>query len=129
MNLLVSGMFLYAHLVLRCLDYLHSVTEIRQHLKVPPKNLHAAYGRIFERINDSLPDDATREKARKTLGWIGCTPRPLTIRELEQALIVEVGNIDQIPTGMSTLNLVRLCGPVVEIVDDEIHFVHFTAKE
>lgn len=53
----------------------------------------------------------------------------LTIRELEQALIINIGDLDQDPTGLSTLSLVRLCGPVVEEVDGELHLVHFTAKE
>ncbi|KAL6408506.1 NACHT domain protein [Ilyonectria robusta] len=124
-----KGMFLYAHLILKGLDFLHSVSEIRRDLKVLPTDLNAAYGRIFTRINENLPNEAAREKARKVLGWIGHSPVSLTIRELEQALIINIGDLDQDPTGLSTLSLVRLCGPVVEEVDGELHLVHFTAKD
>ena len=27
------------------------------------------------------------------------------------------------------LDIVRRCGPIVEIIDDRIYFVHFSAKE
>ena len=90
------------------------------------------YERIFERINEKLPNDTAREKARKILGWIGYSPVPLTVRELEQALLIKGADPDQLPTGMSgisTSDLVRICGPVVEDVNYELHFVHFTAKE
>ncbi|KDN66249.1 hypothetical protein CSUB01_06764 [Colletotrichum sublineola] len=30
---------------------------------------------------------------------------------------------------VSVLDVVRLCGPIVEVVDDYVHLVHFTAKE
>ncbi|KAM5341928.1 hypothetical protein ACJ41O_014959 [Fusarium nematophilum] len=122
-------MFLYAHLILKGLDFLHSVEEIQRDLKVLPTDLNAAYERIFSRINESLPNEAARDKARKALGWIGYSPVALTIRELEQALIIKIGDLDQVPTGMSALQLVRLCGPVVEEVDGELQLVHFTAKE
>ncbi|KAM0551841.1 hypothetical protein ACHAPJ_008177 [Fusarium lateritium] len=140
-----KGMFLYAHLVLRGLDFLHSVSEIRRDLKLLPTDLNAAYyspvlvtpvldlhrvryGRIFTRINQAL-DPAAREKARKALGWIGCSPVPLTTRELEQALLINIGDINQDLSGISTVPLDRLCGPVIEEIDGELHLVHFTAKE
>ncbi|KAJ4246539.1 hypothetical protein NW762_013480 [Fusarium torreyae] len=123
-----KGMFLYAHLVLKGLDFLHSVSEIRRDLKLLPTDLNAAYGRIFTRVNETL-DLAAREKARKALGWIGCSPVPLTIRELEQALLINIGDIDQDLSGISTVPLDRLCGPVIEEIDGELHLVHFTAKE
>jgi hypothetical protein len=90
------------------------------------------YERVFTRINERLPHDAAREKARKILGWIGCSPVPLTVREVEQALLINVGDLDQLPTsmvGLSASDLVRICGPVVDDIEGELHFVHFTAKE
>ncbi|RSL54227.1 hypothetical protein CEP54_010009 [Fusarium duplospermum] len=124
-----KGMFLYARLILNGLDFLHSVDEIRRDLKVLPTDLNAAYDRILSRINESLPNEAARIKARKALGWIAYSPVALTIRELEQALIVNIGDRDQVPTGISTLEVVYLCGPVVEEVDGQLQLVHFTAKE
>ncbi|KAJ3542097.1 hypothetical protein NM208_g4030 [Fusarium decemcellulare] len=124
-----QGMFLYAHLVLKSLVFLHSVSEVKQDLKVLPTSLHDAYGRIFTRINEGLPNQSVRDKARKALGWIGYSPVPLTVRELDQALAIRIGDLDQDVTGISGLSLDRLCGPIVEEVDGELHLVHFTAKE
>ncbi|RYP65442.1 hypothetical protein DL771_008314 [Monosporascus sp. 5C6A] len=124
-----KGMFLYAQLILKSLEFLHTVDEIRDELRVLPDDLDDAYGRIFSRINNNLPSKTMRNKARKILGWVGCSPVPLTIQELEQGLAIRIGDTHAIPRGYSTLNLVSLCGPVVEIVDDEVQFVHFTAKE
>ncbi|RYP73410.1 hypothetical protein DL770_007779 [Monosporascus sp. CRB-9-2] len=122
------GMFMYAQLILRSLEFLDTIDEVRDELKVLPTDLNDAYGRIFLRINKRLPDFA-RDKARRILGWVGCSPVPMTIQELEQALSIRAGDYRQIPKGYSALNLVRLCGPVVEVLDDEVQFVHFTAKE
>lgn len=69
------------------------------------------------------------KKARNVLGWIGCSPTPLTIQELEQALIVDVENIYCRVRVASSLNVIELCGPIVEVIDEYVQFVHFTAKE
>lgn len=60
---------------------------------------------------------------------MGCSPTPLTIQELEQAVSISVGDFTQQMKQYSTLNLLRLCGPVIEVVHEKVHFVHFTAKE
>lgn len=70
-----------------------------------------------------------RNKTRKILGWIGSSPTPLTIHELEQALLVDVENLHSSVRVSSSLNVVELCGPIVEVVDEYVHFVHFTVKE
>ncbi|SPO06913.1 related to NACHT domain protein [Cephalotrichum gorgonifer] len=124
-----KGMFMYARLILKNLEYFNTIDEVRDELRVLPTDLDDAYGRIFSRVNEKLPSKTVRDKARRILGWIGCSPMPMTIQELEQALSIRVGDYDQIPKGYSTLNIVHLCGPVVEVVDDEVQFVHFTAKQ
>jgi hypothetical protein len=40
-------MFLYAHLILKSLEFLCTVDEIRRDLRVLPTDLHAAYGTII----------------------------------------------------------------------------------
>lgn len=63
------------------------------------------------------------------MGWVGCSPTPLTIQELDQALMVDVDNLDSSVRTSSNLNLVELCGPIVEVADEYVQFVHFTVKE
>lgn len=87
-----------------------------------------SYARILKRVNN-LPSAVARTKTRKILGWIGCSPTPLTIQELEQALLVDVENVQSSVRVTSSLNLVELCGPIVEVVDEYVQFVHFTVKE
>ncbi|KFA48785.1 hypothetical protein S40293_01495 [Stachybotrys chartarum IBT 40293] len=122
-----KGMFLYAQIMLSSIELLHNVEDIRQELKVLPENLDEAYGRIFRRIN-SLHSSVARSQCRSLLGWISCSPTPLTIQELEQALVVS-SKPNTACRVSSSLNLVRLCGPIVEIVDNYVQFVHFTVQE
>ena len=86
------------------------------------------YGRVLERVNNLAPA-IKREKARKILGWIGCSPRLLTIQELEQALVIKIGDPESQPLVRSSISIVKLCGPIVEIEDGYVNFVHFTVKE
>lgn len=77
-------MFLYVRIILKALDELDTIDEIRNELRVLPANLDEAYERIFARINEKkLLDQYSEEKARKILAWVGCSPTPLTVQELE----------------------------------------------
>lgn len=70
-------------------------------------------------------------KCRKILGWIGCAPVPLTIFEMEQALVIDpdTDSSNGIPSIMTSVSLVRMCGPIIEVADERPQFVHFTVKE
>lgn len=85
------------------------------------------YSRIIQRL-DSLPPSLT-ELSRRVLGWIGCSPTPLKIQELSCALSVNSSFDRQTSHAEGLLNVVRLCGPIVEISGDYVHLVHFTVKE
>jgi hypothetical protein len=93
-----------------------------------PANLTNSYARVLIRVN-SLNPPALKEKARKLLGWIGCSPTPLTIQEMEQALTVSLDDIEGSARVLSNLNIIKVCGPIVEVVEDYVQFVHFTVKE
>jgi hypothetical protein len=87
-----------------------------------------SYGRILARVN-SLRPPKLKEKARKLLGWIGCCPMPLTVQEMEQALTISPDDKAGSTKVHSSLNVLQICGPIVEVIDDYVQFVHFTAKE
>lgn len=53
----------------------------------------------------------------------------MTIQELEQAVLISPDDLDGTIRVQGHLNIVRLCGPIVEEVDDYVQFVHFSAKE
>ncbi|UPL01667.1 hypothetical protein LCI18_012601 [Fusarium solani-melongenae] len=123
-----KGMFLYVKVVFGMVQYLDNMNDILNQLKHLPESLDDAYGRIFQRLNIST-ENTLRRKAHRILGWVGCAPSPMTRHELEQALVINPEQPDQGPRVNSELNVVALCGPIVEVIDDYVQFVHFTVKE
>ncbi|KAK0739375.1 hypothetical protein B0T21DRAFT_362512 [Apiosordaria backusii] len=126
-----QGMFLYARIILECLDLCADFREVRQELQVLPANLNEAYGRILKRIN-ALQSPRARTKARNLLGFVGSSPAPLTIFELAQLLSLELDSDKTdglVRPPLTSFNPVQLCGPIVEVVDEHVQFVHFTVKE
>ena len=85
------------------------------------------YKRVVSRIERL--SRGNRDAAKRILGWIGCSPYPIRLYELEQAVLVGSGSHTDAPTVDSSLNIVKLCGPIVEVVGDTPQFVHFTVKE
>ncbi|KAK2764389.1 hypothetical protein FQN54_009083 [Arachnomyces sp. PD_36] len=106
-----KGMFLYARIVMDSITTMFSDLDlIRSEIKILPESLEEAYDRILQRLN-------------------GCSPVPLTRHEIEQALSITPGRSDQLPKVLTPLKVLELCGPIVEISDDRLYFVHFTVKE
>ncbi|KAL6796983.1 hypothetical protein J3E68DRAFT_450030 [Trichoderma sp. SZMC 28012] len=118
------GMFLYAKIMLRSIEELDNLDEIRNELRVFPKDLDEIYGRLFEKIDRK--SEIVKKKCRLILGWISCSPTPLALLEIEQALVVTISSTSRVS---SPLNIVRLCGPIIEVVEGNLQFVHFTVKE
>ena len=146
LQLTEKGMFLYAKVLLSSFELLTDMRSIREDLRVLPENLNAAsviksrcavlhlpnssysYARILKRVNN-LPSARAKKTAQNILGWVGCSPTPLTIHELEQALLVDVESNEKTGRGSFGLDFVKLCGPIVEVIDEYVQFVHFTVKE
>lgn len=72
-------------------------------------------------------EEGHRRKAREIISWIGCTPVPMTTLEIEHALHIHYDKTT--PRVAGNTPFVRLCGPVVEIVNGCLRLVHFTFKE
>ncbi|KAK4100943.1 hypothetical protein N658DRAFT_559135 [Parathielavia hyrcaniae] len=121
-----DGMFLYARIVLDNAETCNGLEEIERELRVLPVDLNDAYHRILARISQSPP--TLRRKANMILGWIGPSPIPMTRHEMEQALLVD-SNSNAAPAVIATVNFVRICGPIIEVVNEGLQFVHFTVKE
>ncbi|PQE07875.1 hypothetical protein CJF32_00003003 [Rutstroemia sp. NJR-2017a WRK4] len=123
------GMFLYTKVVLISLRNMTDWDEIRNALTVLPETLDDArirYTRILSQINRH---PARKEKARKLLGWIACSPTPLTVWEVQCGLSIKADDREGPMRQIALLNIENLCGPIVEVVDDYVQFVHFTVKE
>ncbi|RMJ16009.1 hypothetical protein CDV36_004314 [Fusarium kuroshium] len=122
-----GSMFLYVEVIFGMIYDVENLDDILNELRNLPESLSDAYGRILQRINGST--NRVREKAHMILGWVGCAPSPMTRHELEQALVINPYQLDQEPRVNSELNVVEFCGPIVEVIDDYVQFVHFTVKE
>ncbi|KAJ4313612.1 hypothetical protein N0V84_009319 [Fusarium piperis] len=123
-----KGMFLYVKVIFGIIHSLDNVSDILNELRHLPESLDDAYKRILQRINTST-DTAFSQKARTILGLVGCAPSLMTRHELEQALVINPDQLDQEPRVNSELNVVEFCGPIVEVINDHVQFVHFTVKE
>ncbi|KAJ0108128.1 uncharacterized protein J7T55_007247 [Diaporthe amygdali] len=123
-----EGMFLYARLTMDMVEDMHELSEIKNELVVLPKGLDAAYLRIITRLSNGK-DKRVAEKAWRLLGWIACSPTPLTVEEAGQALVLQPCNRDQVFNAVTKLDVVKVLGPIVETVGGYIRFVHFTAKD
>jgi hypothetical protein len=53
----------------------------------------------------------------------------MTTTELGQALLVRFSDEETATRSLSVVDFPRICGPIVEVVDDYVQFVHFTVKE
>jgi hypothetical protein len=67
--------------------------------------------------------------ARKVMEWIGCANFTPTVEELLQALAITPGQKDFLKGRKVFRDILKLCGPIIEIEKDAVQFVHFTAKE
>ncbi|KAF5968445.1 Nacht domain-containing protein [Fusarium bulbicola] len=123
-----KGMFLYAKVVLRIVHYINDIEDIKNQLEHLPLSLEDAYGRVLQQIN-ACPDPRRRSLARSILGWVGCAPSPMTLKEIEQALLVDPKFASKLPKVQATVNVTQVCGPIIDIVDGYVQFVHFTVRE
>ncbi|KAF9760965.1 hypothetical protein IL306_004033 [Fusarium sp. DS 682] len=123
-----KGMFLYVKVIFTMIYYINDIGDIQKELENLPSSLEDAYGRILKQINSST-NPQRKNLARSILGWVGCAPSPMTLREIEQALIVSPDHPLRIPRVQSKINVVQVCGPIVEVVNGYVQFVHFTVRE
>jgi hypothetical protein len=87
-----------------------------------------SYARILARIEQNL-NSKERLMVRKIMEWIGCANFSLTVEELLQALAITPGQEDFLKGRKAFRDILKLCGPIIEIENNVVQFVHFTAKE
>ncbi|KAL8788589.1 MAG: hypothetical protein Q9195_007233 [Heterodermia aff. obscurata] len=123
-----KGMFLYARLVCDSLESLSDTDDVNQEIENLPQGLNEAYGRILERIERGLKS-SERAQARAILEWVSCSIFPVDQNEIGLALSIANGKDPFQGLKNSLLEVVRRCGPIIEIVNGHIYFVHFSAKD
>ncbi|KAJ7835018.1 hypothetical protein B0H14DRAFT_2450271 [Mycena olivaceomarginata] len=126
----VDGMFLLVKFQMELLAAKHTVKALREALKSMPKDLDHTYEITIQRIISQAEDD--REIALRVLTWVSNAKRPLSVRELQEALSVEQDdkNFDS-DNILDTDIILSVCAGLV-IIDEDNHvfrLVHYTAQE
>ncbi len=140
-----SGMFLWVRLVGDRLNLGKNAKQLREMVNETPIGIEKTYERDLKRIMD-LGDE--RDRAISILRWTLFALRPLTVRELTEALIVDLDDDggmfpkDDLPDTweQEEVNdqIRRLCGSLIELRgreeqqpsrDESVHFVHFSVRE
>ena len=88
------------------------------------------YRDIMERINGQVID--FKRLANQVLSWIICAKRPLTIRELQHALAVKVGESQLNKHNLLEIeDMVTSCAGLVTVDEESgiIRLVHYTTQE
>ena len=119
-----DGNFLWVRLVLEEILGCHTQQAVMQTLEEVPAGMGALYQRMELNISKT-PKEADRVLARTLLTWIVCAHRPLTLKELSQALIPEF------PEFLDLKRTIQdVCGQFV-VVDRSSHvaMVHKTARD
>lgn len=118
-----EGCFLWTVLVLRELSASYGEEEINQALEDIPRDMEPLYRRTL----DSMTSIASGRKLTKAiLTWATCSTRPLTTKELEGALRLDIN--DNFPRIEECI--LAVCGHLV-MVDrlGRVQMVHETARE
>ena len=146
-----DGMFLWLHLLGRELDPGDNAKRLRNIVSEMPAEINETYERDLEKVQNLKP--AQKARAIAILRWIVFALRPLTVRELAEAIAMTLDDTgetyprDELPDmwekGYVDEQYVnsyirRSCGSLVELRGHDenkplalhtVHFVHFSVKE
>lgn len=146
-----DGMFLWLHLLSRELDPGENAKGLRNIVSEMPAEINETYERDLEKVKKLKP--AQKARAIGILRWILFALRPLTVRELAEAVAATVDDTaetyphDDLPDSWEkgyvdeqyvNSYIRRSCGSLVELRGHNenkplalhtVHFVHFSVKE
>ena len=119
-----------AQLHLRSLAEKYNKRDVRLALHSLPEKLDDTYAAAIERISSQGKGDV--QLAKRTLMWISCAKRPLSIIELQHALAIEPGAKELNPESFPDKDvIVDVCSGLVAIdrQSDTIRLVHYTTQD
>lgn len=146
-----DGMFLWIYLIDKKLGKGATTRRVKDLVKKTPREIYGAYRAELDKILDPNGDNTAR--AVVILKWILYAARPLTVREMTEALAVTFNEEpptyphEDLPSDFAEAavseeyvqNYIRMpCGSLIELrkaYEDTpmeactIHFVHFSVKE
>ena len=123
-----DGMFLWIQLLYGQLSPGKTATQLRTLVSRTPYGLEQVYGKDLRRIVD-LPEKG-RERAISILRWVLFACRPLTIRELTEALLIDLDSfsnerlVEDLPDTWDEYyvkeSICRPCGSLLELRDQNL---------
>jgi ankyrin repeat protein len=120
--------FRWAKCSLDQLARLRNTKAIKEALQALPAGLSEVYERILDNI--SAED---QQLARRVFNWLACSPRPMRITELVEAIAVERGSVRLDPETKlnGTEDLLEICQSLVTVDQDvgTVVLAHFSVKE
>ena len=130
-----NGMFMLANLYMTSIKAKTSAEEVKNALENLPRGYDASYKATMERIEQatlSNPNDTTARLAKRTLMWVACSYRALSLAELQEALEIDLDKPElrmSFPYDKQTL--LEITAGLVYIDSDEKHvrLCHATAQE
>ena len=146
-----DGMFLYLRRIQPRLKSKSTMSAGKLHAIIEdmPRGLDEAYDRDLRTICDLDSED--RERALSILRWVLYAARPLTVRELAEALLISADDEESLDKWLPQDDLpetwdedytdeqiMGVCGSLIDIRSGEagclienqtVHFVHFSVKE
>jgi ankyrin repeat protein len=140
-----GGMFLWVRFLERLLSPGKNRNQLRKAVLEMPEGLEQTYRRELQMVSDLNSEE--KERAIAILRWAYFAPRPLTVRELTEALITDINSsstypFDDLPDTWDEYyvndQIRKLCGSLIEIrgstaghsiATQTVHFVHSSVKE
>ena len=117
-----NGTFLWVGFVMNELSQKKTCTEVQETLNTIPQGLPAIYSRMLLQIEESQ-----RSSAIQILHWVTMAVRPLTLQELAAAINVQPSRHLSVEQGIH--DRITLCKPFLELHENEVSFVHQSARD
>jgi ankyrin repeat protein len=118
-----EGTFLWVGFAMHELSQKETCSEILEALRDLPSGLPAIYSRMLLQIPVKR-----RAVSRAILHWVTLAVRSLQLRELASAIGLQV-LLPLVTVEQATRDAIAVCGPLLKIRDQEVGFVHQSARD
>ncbi|CAN9196308.1 unnamed protein product [Alternaria alternata] len=118
-----EGTFLWVGFAMHELSQKETCSEILEALRDLPSGLPAIYSRMLLQIPVKR-----RAVSRAILHWVTLAVRSLQLRELASAIGLKV-LLPLVTVEQATRDAIAVCGPLLKIRDQEVGFVHQSARD
>ncbi|KAJ6257541.1 Vegetative incompatibility protein [Drechslerella dactyloides] len=130
-NEAVNGMFILARLLVESLVGETTPKAIKSVLRSLPKGSQALY-HAYEGAVERIKSGSRSQLAEAALSWIVWARRPLSVKELQHALAIEVGECQLDEENITDISdVVSACTGLISVdgQSDVVRLVHYTAYE